>query len=56
MTMNLAMLTDLYEFTMSNGYLETNSELQGNFDIFFRKTPNNSSFVVNAGLSTALQS
>lgn len=54
MTMNLAMLTDLYEFTMSNGYLEINSELQGNFDIFFRKAPNSSSFVVNAGLSTAL--
>ncbi|EGO7566584.1 nicotinate phosphoribosyltransferase, partial [Enterococcus faecalis] len=27
---------------------------QGNFDIFFRKAPNSSSFVVNAGLSTAL--
>ncbi|UQS84242.1 nicotinate phosphoribosyltransferase [Bombilactobacillus thymidiniphilus] len=47
---NLAMLTDLYEFTMSNGYDAVSQDKQGVFDVFFRKIPDNGSFIINAGL------
>lgn len=34
---NLSMLTDLYEFSMANGYRQTIDDEQGVFDIFFSK-------------------
>lgn len=47
---NLSMLTDLYEFSMANGYRQTIDDEQGVFDVFFRKIPDDGSFVICAGL------
>ncbi len=52
---NLSMLTDLYEFSMANGYRQTIADEQGVFDIFFRKVPDDGSFVINAGLEQAVE-
>ena len=35
----LELVTDLYEFTMSNGYFVKNRSEIAYFDIFFRKIP-----------------
>lgn len=51
---NLSLLTDLYEFTMANGFA---SELDGDratFDIFYRNVPDDGSFVIAAGLAQVL--
>lgn len=53
---NLSMLTDLYEFSMANGYRQTITDEQGVFDIFFRKVPDNGSFVICAGLQQVVES
>ncbi len=49
--MNLTMLTDFYELTMANGYLQNG---YGNttcyFDMFFRKVPDNGGFAIMAGV------
>ena len=48
---NLTMLTDFYEITMANGYLE--SGLKDNiayFDMFFRRVPDNGGYAIMAGL------
>ncbi len=50
------MLTDLYEFSMANGYRQTINDEQGVFDVFFRKVPDNGSFVIAAGLEQAVKS
>ncbi|MCT3548242.1 nicotinate phosphoribosyltransferase, partial [Lentilactobacillus buchneri] len=52
---NLSMLTDLYEFSMANGYRQTITDEQGVFDVFFRKVPDNGSFVIAAGLEQAVK-
>lgn len=45
------MLTDLYEFSMANGYYQTfPHDKQARFDVFYRKAPDNDSFVLSAGL------
>ena len=38
-TMNLTLLTDLYELTMMQGYFKTHSDESVIFDVFYRKTP-----------------
>lgn len=53
---NLSMLTDLYEFSMANGYRQTIDDEEGVFDIFFRKVPDNGSFVICAGLQQVVES
>ncbi|MCH4165594.1 MAG: nicotinate phosphoribosyltransferase [Lentilactobacillus diolivorans] len=53
---NLSMVTDLYEFSMANGYRQTIDEEQGVFDIFFRKVPDQGSFVISAGLEQVVKS
>lgn len=51
MNRNLTMLTDFYEFTMANGYLESNIATKtAYFDMFFRKVPDNSGYAIMAGL------
>ena len=41
---NLSMLTDFYEMTMANGYLEAGmGDEIAYFDMFFRKIPDNGS-------------
>ncbi|MCI1857701.1 MAG: nicotinate phosphoribosyltransferase [Sporolactobacillus sp.] len=45
-----AMLTDLYEFSMANGYLHALPATEGVFDVFFRHVPDDGGTVVLAGL------
>jgi nicotinate phosphoribosyltransferase len=48
---NLTMMTDLYQLTMMYGYFKHNmQDNQAVFDMFFRKTSENSAYCVMAGL------
>lgn len=48
---NMTMLTDFYELTMANGYLEKGLKDQvAYFDMFFRKIPDEGGFAIAAGL------
>ena len=48
---NLTMLTDYYEFTMSNGYfLNGMKDKIAVFDMFFRNIPDGGGFAIFAGL------
>lgn len=53
---DLGMLTDFYELTMSNGYLQNNF---GNriacFDMFFRSVPDDGGFAIMAGLEQVVK-
>ncbi len=53
---NLTMLTDFYELTMANGFLENG---RGNeiacFDMFFRRVPDNAGFAVMAGVQQLIE-
>ena len=52
---NLTMLTDFYEFTMSNGFLENHQQDKiAVFDMFFRKIPDGGGFAIFAGLEQLL--
>ncbi|MBO5398001.1 MAG: nicotinate phosphoribosyltransferase [Clostridia bacterium] len=46
----LELVTDLYEFTMSNGYFEREVDEIAYFDIFFRKVPDKGGYAIVAGL------
>ena len=53
---NLSMLSDFYEFTMMNGYLENNMEDEyAYFDLYFRSIPDNGGFVIVAGLEEVVK-
>lgn len=53
---NLALLTDLYEFSMSAGFQKALSQNEeGVFDVFYRSVPDKGSFVILAGIEQALQ-
>lgn len=48
---NLSMLADFYEFTMANGYLESNmKDTIAYFDMFFRTIPDDGGFAIMAGV------
>ena len=50
------MLTDLYEFSMANGYCATLPHTdQAVFDIFYRTVPDHGSFVIAAGLQQVVE-
>ncbi len=51
---NLFLLTDLYELTMAQGYFYYEKDVEAVFDLTFRKTPFNSSFIIFAGLETLI--
>ncbi|MFP4376623.1 MAG: nicotinate phosphoribosyltransferase [Spirochaetales bacterium] len=51
---NSALLTDLYELTMIQGYYEFNNNPQVVFDMFFRRAPFGGGFAVFAGLDDLL--
>ncbi|MBR6740354.1 MAG: nicotinate phosphoribosyltransferase [Clostridia bacterium] len=54
--MNLSMLTDFYEFTMANGFMEHGFEDKiAYFDLFFRKIPDGGGYAIAAGLEQAVQ-
>lgn len=46
----LELVTDLYEFTMSNGYFVKQRDEIAYFDIFFRKIPDRGGYAITAGL------
>lgn len=52
---NLALLTDLYEFSMANGYVQTLPDEEAVFDVFYRKVPDHGSFVIAAGLAQVVE-
>lgn len=53
---NLALLTDLYELTMMQGYFETGSyKKQVVFDLFYRKNPSGNGYAIAAGLQQAIE-
>lgn len=53
---NLTMLTDFYELTMANGYLEAGMAGEhACFDMFFRKVPDEGGFAVMAGVEQMVQ-
>jgi nicotinate phosphoribosyltransferase len=48
---NLSLLTDFYEITMANGYLESGiGDQTAYFDMFFRSVPDDGGFAIVAGL------
>ena len=50
-----ALLTDLYQFTMLQGYLEQDMEELAVYEFFVRKLPPGRNFLLAAGLEQALQ-
>lgn len=52
----LALLTDLYELTMMQGYYETGAyKKQVVFDLFYRKNPSGNGYAIAAGLQQAIE-
>ncbi len=52
---DLALLTDLYELTMMQGYYETGAyRKQVVFDLFYRKNPSGNGYAIAAGLQQAI--
>ena len=52
---NMSMLTDFYELTMANGYLNSgNRDKIVYFDMFFRNIPENGGYAVMAGLEQVI--
>ncbi len=53
---NLTMLTDFYEFTMANGYLEHGfKDKIAYFDMFFRKVPDGGGFAIMVGVEQLIE-
>ncbi|NLL90954.1 MAG: nicotinate phosphoribosyltransferase [Ruminococcaceae bacterium] len=53
---NYALLSDFYEFTMSNGYYLSNMKDKiSYFDIFFREIPDNGGFAIFCGLEQVVK-
>ena len=51
LTRNYTLMSDEYEFSMANGYLNNRKQNEeAVFDIFFRKVPNNGGYAVMAGI------
>lgn len=48
---NMALLTDFYEYTMSQGYFDYGmKDKEAVFDVFFRKVPDDGGYAIMAGL------
>ena len=53
---NLTMLTDFYELTMANGYLQKKmGDTEVVFDMFFRRIPDGGGYAVFAGLAQMME-
>lgn len=52
---NLALLTDLYEYSMANGFQHYLQQTRAVFDVFFRKVPDKGGLVVAAGLQQIVE-
>ncbi|MDY3927953.1 MAG: nicotinate phosphoribosyltransferase [Clostridia bacterium] len=56
MNTNLTMLTDFYEFTMSNGFFQEGMRNKiAYFDVFFRENPDNGGFSIMAGVEQVIE-
>ena len=53
-TMNLTLLTDLYELTMMQGYFESKKNETVIFDAFYRTNPCGNGFALSAGLDQVI--
>ncbi len=53
-TLNLTLLTDLYEMTMMQGYFKTNNRDVVVFDAFYRSNPCDSGYAICAGLEQVI--
>lgn len=53
-TMNLTLLTDLYELTMMQGYFKSQNDEVVVFDAFYRKNPSDSGYSITAGLEQVI--
>ncbi len=53
-TMNLTLLTDLYELTMMQGYFKNHSNETVIFDAFYRKNPSDGGYAIAAGLEQVI--
>ncbi|MEM3556085.1 MAG: nicotinate phosphoribosyltransferase [Candidatus Micrarchaeia archaeon] len=51
---NIALLTDLYQLTMSAAYFEKIREVEATFDLFIREMPQRRNYLIAAGLEQAL--
>lgn len=53
---NLTMLTDFYELTMGNGYLDNQMEQKvATFDMYFRRIPDEGGYCIMAGVDQLLE-
>ncbi len=53
---NMALLTDFYEFTMSQGYFDFGmKDKEAVFDVFFRKVPDGGGYAIMAGLEELIK-
>ena len=53
---NYSMLTDWYEFSMNDAYVEANKENEEVvFDVFFRKIPNDGGYAIMAGVDKLIE-
>ena len=52
---NLSLLTDLYELSMANGFHHDLPQTNATFDLFYRRVPDNGSFVIAAGLQQVVE-
>ncbi len=53
-TMNISMMTDLYELTMMQGYFEAKKTERVVFDVFYRKNPCGGGYAIAAGLEQVI--
>ena len=54
-TLNLTLLTDLYEMTMMQGYFKSNNHDVVVFDAFYRSNPCQGGYAVCAGLEQVIE-
>ena len=54
-SLNLTLLTDLYEITMMQGYFETGNQDMVVFDAFYRENPCNGGYAIAAGLEQVIE-
>ena len=56
LTGNMTLLTDFYEFTMSQGYFDYGvNDKEAVFDMFFRKVPDGGGYAIMAGLEELIR-
>ena len=54
-SLNLTLLTDLYEITMMQGYFKTGNKDIVIFDAFYRENPSGSGYAIACGLEQVIE-